>query len=349
MRLHPDKLSRQIKQSLEPIYVISGDEPLLAQEAADAIRGQARVNGFTERELFNADARFDWQQVLTEANSPSLFADKKILELRIPSGKPGREGGLFFQDYCSNINPDNLLLIILPKVDKAAQNSKWFKVLDQHGAIVQVWPVTTAQMPQWIKQRLERAGVRANHQAIEILAERVEGNLLAAIQEIEKLKSLAPEGELDSETMSSVVTDSARYNVFTMIDRILDGDSVGAIRTLRGLRDEGTEPTAILWALTRELRLLIKASEQTASGEPLDSALRNLRVWDKHQPLVRKALRRTRPAQLTMLLRQAGGVDRAVKGMRDALPWDDLMGMVLSMSGANPVHPSNLRLALREH
>ena len=348
MRLHPDKLSRQLKQGLESLYVITGDEALLVQEAADAIRGQARAKGFTERELFNAEARFDWQQVLTEANSLSLFSDKKILELRLPSGKPGREGGQFFQDYCANINADNLLLVILPKVDKSAQNSKWFKALDQHGAIVQVWPVSAAQMPQWIHQRLASAGISANQQAIEILAERVEGNLLAAIQEIEKLKLLAPKGEIDSEMMSSVVTDSARYNVFTMIDRILDGDSVGAIRTLRGLRDEGTEPTAILWALTRELRLLIKASEQTASGESLDSALRQLRVWDKHQPLVRKALRRTRPAQLSMLLRQAGGVDRAVKGMRDASPWDDLTSMVLSMSGANPVHPSNLRLALRE-
>jgi len=145
-----------------------------------------------------------------------------------------------------------------------------------------------------------------------------------------------------------VVTDSARFNVFTMIDRVLDGDSVGAIRTLRGLRDEGTEPTAILWALSRELRILIKASEQAARGESVNSALRQLRVWDKHQPLVRKALRRTRPAQLAMLLRQAGGVDRAVKGMRDASPWDDLTSMVLSMSGANPIHPSNLRLALRD-
>ncbi len=348
MRLHPDKLLRQLKQGLEPIYVLTGDEPLLIQEAADAIRGQARDKGFTERELFNAEARFDWQQVLTEANSLSLFADKKILELRIPSGKPGREGGQFFQDYCNNINADNLLLVILPKVDKASQNTKWFKALDSHGAIVQVWPVSAAQMPQWIKHRLDQAGIHANHQAIEVLAERVEGNLLAAIQEIEKLKLLAPEGEIDSETMSSVVTDSARFNVFTMVDRILDGDSVGAIRTLRGLRDEGTEPTAILWALTRELRILIKASEQAANGESIDSALRKLRVWDKHQPLVRKALRRTRPAQLTMLLRQAGGVDRAVKGMRDALPWDELTSMVLSMSGANPIHPSNLRLALRE-
>ena len=148
--------------------------------------------------------------------------------------------------------------------------------------------------------------------------------------------------------MSSVVTDSARFNVFTMIDRILSGDSVGATRTLRGLRDEGAEPIAILWALTRELRILVKTNEQAANGESIDNALRKLRVWDKHQPLVRKALRRTRPAQLTMLLRQAGGVDRAVKGMRDASPWDELTSMVLSMSGANPVHPSNLRLALRE-
>ena len=348
MRLHPDKLSTHLRKGLGPIYVITGDEPLLAQEVADAIRGQARKNGFTERELFNAEARFDWQQILTEANSLSLFADKKILELRIPSGKPGREGGLFFQDYCANINADNLLLIILPKIDKSTQNSKWFKALDQHGAIVQVWPVDVAQMPQWIQHRLKHAGISANHQAIEVLAERVEGNLLAAIQEIEKLKLLAPKGEIDSETMSSVVTDSARFNVFTMIDRILDGDSVGATRTLRGLFTGFNEGAQFTDESPKNGKGLCTFVAQAANGESIASALRSLRVWDKHQPLVRKALRRTRPAQLTMLLRQAGGVDRAAKGMRDASPWDELTSMVLSMSGANPVHPSNLRLALRE-
>lgn len=348
MRLHPEKLHRQLKQGLDAVYVVTGDEPLLVQEAADAIRAQARAVGFSDREVFNVEARFDWHQVLTEANSLSLFADKKVLELRIPSGKPGKEGSDFFQDYCDNISPDNLLLVILPKLDRASQSSKWFKLLDQHGAIIQVWPVNAAQMPQWIKHRLDQAGIKANNHAIEILAERVEGNLLAAIQEIEKLKLLAPEGDIDSRTMSSVVTDSARYNVFTMVDRILEGDSIGAMRTLRGLRDEGSEPTAILWALTRELRTLIKASEQVGQGQPADTALRNLSVWDKQLPLMRKALRRTQPAQLVMLLRQAGGVDRAVKGMRDASPWDDLSSMVLSMSGTNPIHPSNLRLGLRD-
>ncbi len=348
MRLHPDKLQQQLTKKLEPVYLITGDEPLLVQEAADAIRSQARACGYTDREIFNAEARFDWQQILTEAQSLSLFSDKKILELRIPTGKPGREGSAFFQAYCDNINADNLLLIILPKLDKATQNTKWFKTLDRYGAIVQIWPVNAQQMPRWIKQRLDQAGISANTHAIEILAERVEGNLLAAIQEIEKLKLLALEGEIDSKTMSSVVTNSARYNIFTMVDRILEGDTVGAIRTLQGLRDEGSEPTTVLWALTRELRTLLKASELSAQGESVDSALRKLKVWDKHQPLARKALRRLKPAQLAMLLRQAGGVDRAVKGMRNAPPWDDLNSMVLSMSGNNPIHPANLRLSLQD-
>ena len=348
MRLPAEQLQNNLNQGPGPVYVVTGDEPLLVQEVCDTIRSTARTNGFGDRELFEVNQHFDWHQVLNEANSLSLFADKKILELRIPSGKPGREGGKFFDEYCQNINTDNLLLIIFPKLDRAATNSKWFRTLDSHGAIVQVWPVTAAQMPNWINRRLQTAGIKANKQAIEVLADRVEGNLLAASQEIEKLKLLIEDGVIDVETMSTVVADSARYSVFNLVDRVLSGDSEAAARTLFGLRSEGTEPSIVLWALTRELRTLTKASEQIAAGAHTDWVLKSLGVWSKQQPLIRSALKRLGPAQLVMLLRQAAGVDRAIKGLNPTSPWQELTTIILSMSGDNPIHPQNLRLGLRQ-
>jgi DNA polymerase-3 subunit delta len=348
MRLQTEQLPSHFRDGLAPIYTVYGDEPLLAQEACDAIRGEAKLTGFGDRELFEVNQHFDWHQVLNEANSLSLFADKKVLELRIPSGKPGREGSKFFDEYCQNLNSDNLLLVVLPKLDRTATNSKWFRCLDTHGINIQVWPVNPVQMPGWIDKRLRSNGIRASKEAIEILADRVEGNLLAARQEIEKLKLLVEDnGEINAETMSTVVADSARYNVFILIDKILEGDSEAAARTLRGLRNEGTEPTVVLWALTRELRTLSNAAEQIASGAHTDWVLKNLGVWTKRQSLVRKALQRLKPAQLAVLLRQAAGVDRAVKGMSTASPWQELTSMILSMSGDNPIHPRNLLLGLR--
>ncbi len=349
MRLQAEQLDTHLSGELAPIYVVSGDEPLLVQEACDNIRSTARARGFTGRELFEARQHFDWQQILNEANSLSLFADKKILELRIPTGKPGKEGGKFFQEYCQNICADNLLLVIFPKLDRSATNSKWFRTLDSHGATTQVWPVTATQMPNWINRRLLKADIKANKQAVEILADRVEGNLLAANQEIEKLKLLIEDdGIIDAETMSSVVSDSARFSVFNLVDRALEGDGDGAARTLYGLRNEGTEPGAVLWALTRELRTLAKAAEQIADGAHTDSALKSLGVWKQRQTLMRNALKRLRSGQLSILLRQAGNVDRAIKGMSQDSPWQELTTMVLSISGNNPVHPQNLRLNLRE-
>ncbi len=349
MRLQAERLQAKLSEGLAPVYVVSGDEPLLVQEACDSIRTAARANGFTDRELFEANQHFDWQQVLNEANSLSLFADKKILELRIPSGKPGREGSKFFDEYCQNICADNLLLVVFPKLDKSATNSKWFRTLDARGSTIQVWPVSAAQMPGWINKRLQAAGVNANKQAIEVLADRVEGNLLAAKQEIEKLTLLIEAGGvIDAETMSTVVADSARYNVFNLVDRILEGDSEAAARTLYGLRNEGTEPAAVLWALTRELRTLEKASQQIVAGGRADGVLKRLGVWNNRQPLLRKALQRLKPAQLIILLRQAAGVDRAIKGMNPTPPWQELATMILAMSGNNPIHPQNLRLSLRE-
>ena len=260
MKIKPEQLQSHLQKQLLPVYIISGDEPLLAQEATDAVRTAARSAGYTERELFHVEGNYDWNQLLNEANSLSLFADKKILEIRIPNGKPGDKGSKALCEICANLNPDNMLLILLPKLERATQNSKWIKTLESVGAHIQVLPVTGAHLPRWIQQRLQQADIKANQEAVQIIADRVEGNLLAAVQEIEKLKLLALDGKVDASRMSSVVADSARYNLFEFIDKVLSGDAQSAARSLRGLQNEGIEPVPLLWAITRELRILTKAS-----------------------------------------------------------------------------------------
>jgi len=347
MKIRAEQLQDHLKKPLLPIYVISGDEPLLSQEAADSIRGAARAQGYNERDIFHAEGNFDWNQILNESSALSLFADKKVLEIRIPNGKPGDKGSAALSELCANPNPDNMVLVIVPKLDRGAQNSKWMKTLEGAGAHIQVWPVDAKQMPRWIQQRLRSAGIHASQEAVQILADRVEGNLLAAVQEIEKLKLLAPDGRVDGSTMSSVVADSARYNLFEFVDKILAGDAQAAARSLRGLQNEGTDAIPLLWAITRELRILTKASELVAAGEHSDRALKNSGVWEKRLPLFRGALQRLRPAHLRMLLRQAGALDRGIKGMRDADIWDEIATLVLSFAGSQTLQPSNIKILLK--
>ena len=346
MKIRAEQLQSHLSKELLPVYVISGDEPLLAQESADAVRLAARNKGFSGREVFHGEGKFDWSQLHNEANALSLFAEKKIIEIRISNGKPGDKGSKALCELCANPSPDNLLLVILPKLERSAQNSKWVKALEAVGAHIQVWPITGEQLPRWIKQRLLESNITANQQAVEILAERVEGNLLAAVQEIEKLKLLAIEGKVDAIMMSSVVADSARYNLFEFVDKVLAGDAQSAARSLRGLHSEGTDAIPLLWAITRELRILIKASEQISRGENRDWALKNAGVWEKRLPLFRTAIQRCSAAHLRMLLYQAGAIDRGIKGMRKADIWDELTTLVLSLAGSQTLKPSNVKLLI---
>lgn len=348
MRLKPEQLPQHLTGKLSPVYLICGDEPLLAQEAADAIRSAARAQGFDDREIFHGSANFDWQQLLAEANALSLFAARKILEVRIETGKPGDKGSKALIEYCRSPSPDNLLLVITPKLDSSAMRSQWVKALETAGVVVQVWPVTAQQMPQWIGRRLQLAGIQASRAAIDILADRVEGNLLAAVQEIEKLRLLAPDGEIDAKTMSTVVADSARFDVFTLIDKVLEGDAPASARSLRGLREEGTEPLVILWAITRDLRILVQAAEARQYHKSAEDVLKDHRVFDKRQPLFKSALRRLTPAHLRILLRQAGLVDRSSKGMAKSDPWEALTALVMSLAGSPTLSAPSVRLTISD-
>lgn len=346
-KLRPEQLSAALGKGLAPIYLVSGDEPLLIQEACDTIRRAARNAGFNERELYHCDANFDWGQVLTAANSLSLFSEQKIIELRLTTGKPGDKGGKVLQEYAQSPAPDNLLLIVANKLDGASQKSKWLKAIDDAGTHVQVWPITAAQLPRWIGQRLQQAGLRADSSAIDLLASRIEGNLLAAAQEIEKLKLLAPDNIVSYELMASAVADCARYDVFGLVDKALHGDARAAVKTLHGLKTEGTEPINILWALTRDIRSLVQISLTVTQGKSFEIAARQAGIWDKRQPLIQTALRRLKPAQLQQLLRKANGIDKAIKGMRNAEPWDELLDLILNIAGVQSLAPINDRLSLK--
>lgn len=344
MKISPAQLAKQLKGPLAPVYVVSGDEALLCQEAADAIRGAARTQGFGERQVFNADAGFDWGQLYEAGASLSLFAEKRLLELRLPSGKPGDKGAAAILEYLQRPAEDTVLLIGLPKLDASAQKSKWGKALLDGPQVqfVQVWPVDAQQLPQWIRQRLAQAGLSASQEAVELIAARVEGNLLAAAQEVEKLKLLVEGNQLDVDTVQAAVADSARFDVFGLIDCALRGEAAHALRMLDGLRGEGVEPPVILWALARELRLLANLALQYGHGVPLERAFAQARppVWEKRRPLLAKALQRHSSARWNQLLLEAQRIDAQIKGQAEGDPWNGLGHLTLAIAGQRlPLQP----------
>jgi DNA polymerase-3 subunit delta len=337
MKLNSAQLGRQLQGQLAAVYVVSGDDPLLCQEASDAIRSASRARGFSERQVLHVDKSFDWGLLYQAAASLSLFAEKRLIELRIDSGKPGDQGATALIDYLQRPAEDTLLLISLPRLDGSTQKSKWAKALidSPHSQFVQIWPVETAQLPGWIRQRLADAGLSASAEAIELIAARVEGNLLAAAQEIEKLKLGATSAQITAENVLASVGDSARFDVFGLIDAALGGDAVHSLRMLEGLRGEGEEPLFILAILTRELRLLASLALQMQQSVPLEKAFASARppVWDKRRPLLQKALQRHRPGGLSSMLLQAQQIDAQVKGQAPGNPWNSLTQLLLQLAG----------------
>lgn len=337
MRLRPDQLDGHLRQRLNPVYLLSGDEPLQIQEAADAIRAAARAQGFSERQVLHVESSFDWGLLAAEANALSLFAERKIIDLRIPSAKPGDKGSKALVEYTARPPEDNLLLITAGKLEREQQNSKWFKAIDGCGVVVQVWPLDHKALPGWIEQRLAARGLSATPEAVALLAERVEGNMLAAAQEVEKLAMLYGEGKLDVEAVRGAVADSSRYDVFELADAALAGDAARCARILEGLRGEGDEPVLILWALVREIRTLALISAAQANGTPLDALFSEHRIWDKRKPLFRAALGRHPARRWQQLLRRAARTDRVCKGMEQGSPWDELLQLSLLMAGTRIV------------
>jgi DNA polymerase-3 subunit delta len=333
------QLIPSLKKELKPVVWIAGDEPLLLQENADAVRKFCQQAGFEERETFNVDRGFDWSLFNETADNLSLFASRKLIELRLSSAKLEDPGKQALQDYAAAPNPDYLVLITSPRVEPAAARTRWFKDIDAAAWFVPVWPVSVDELPDWLSQRLIKAGVHPTPDAIQLLVQRIEGNLLAAVQEIEKLKLLtSPSGgnavELDAEMILQSVADSSRYTSFTLIDSALSGDSKRTLKILRGLKNEGVDPLAILGPSCSEFRRLLPALQQVEAGQPVARVTEELVGKNfKRKASVNRALQRLRSAQIYALLDQARQVDCAVKGISAGDPWLELENLFLRVCG----------------
>lgn len=325
MQLRLDALDAHLAKGLAGLYVVFGDEHLLAQEACDRIRACARAGGFTERNVFTVERSFDWSSLLGATQSMSLFGERQLIELRIPSGKPGKEGAEALKALAAADNPDVLILVTLPRLDAATQKSAWFTALAERGVSLRVDPVERAQLPNWIAQRLAQQSQRVapgddGRRALQFIAERVEGNLLAAHQEIQKLGLLYPQGVLTFEQVHDAVLNVARYDVFKLNEAMLAGDVGRLSRMLDGLKGEGEAAVLVLWALTEEVRTLLKIKRGAAAGKPLATLLRENRVWGPRERLVGPALSRVTEPLLEEGLALAAALDRQVKGLTGAVP-----------------------------
>lgn len=362
MQIRPEQLAAQLERSLARVYTVHGDEPLLAQEAGDAIRAAARAAGFTERKVFTVSGtHFDWSSVLGAAQAMNLFADRQLIEIRIPTGKPGKDGSEALQRYCEHLGDDVLTLVLLPRLDGQQMRSGWFAALEAAGPTVRVETIARNALPAWLAQRLARQGQRvepgaAGERTLAFFADRVEGNLLAAHQELQKLALLHPAGELSFEQVEAAVLDVARYDVFKLGEAVLAGQVARALRMLDGLRAEGEAPVLVHWTLAEDIRALRRLKDAVDAGRPLPLALREARVWGVKEKLFERVLPMLADHQVSHLVDAASICDGLVKGLRHPEwptdPWDGLRRLVLLMLQAMPAGgsrrpaPGGMRLAL---
>jgi len=336
MQLRPEALEGHLAKTLAPLYVIASDEHLLALEAADRVRRAARAQGYCEREVLTAERNFKWGELLAANQALSLFGDKKLIELRVPTGKPGKDGGAALQSYVKDLSPDNLTLVTLPKLDWQTAKSPWVAALQQAAVYVEIPNVERAQLPNWIGMRLASQGQSAERQSLDFIADRVEGNLLAAHQEIQKLGLLHEPGKLSFEQVHDAVLNVARYDVFKLSEAMLAGDPARLARMLDGLKGEGEALPLVLWAVSEEIRTLLKLKSGMAQGRPLGALMKECRIWGPRERMMEPALRRLPLATLEAALREAAQVDKMVKGLRakqfagDA--WDAMLQLALKVA-----------------
>lgn len=331
MQLRPEALPARLEKALPPVVTVHGDEPLLALEAADAVRASARRRGVDERQVLVAQRGFDWSELAHAGAALSLFGGRRLVDLRVPGGKPGTDGAAAIAAYCARPNPDTVLLVSLPKLERAAQASAWFTALAAAGDVVEVAPVERARLPEWIGQRLARNGQRATREVLEFLADRVEGNLLAAHQEVQKLALLAPPGELAMEAVEGAVANVARFDPVAASVALLAGDLARYARVLEGLRGEGEATTFVLWVLSGDVLALARVHEGLEAGRPLEALLREQRVWRPREAAFRGALRRIPRARLRPALARCARIDRMIKGLETGEPWDAFLELGLEL------------------
>jgi DNA polymerase-3 subunit delta len=336
LALRAADLGAHLARELLPLYVVHGDEPLGVIEAADAIRAAARRSGCDEREVFIVEQHFRWDAFIAANANLGLFGSRKLIDLRIASGKPGTEGAQALERHAKNLDPNGVTLITLPRADRAMQGSAWFAALAAAGATIAVTPPERAALPGWLTERLARNEQRVTRDTLAFLAERCEGNLLAARQEIDKLALLLPKGALALEDVERAVADVARFDIQELSEAWLAGDAARTLRIVDALRGEGEPITLAIWQLGEDLHALAGVRDAMSSGQSLQTAVRNARVWGKRQGALERAAKRTSPAQVERLLHALAGLDALAKGLGQRDPWDVLVSLALDLC-ARPV------------
>jgi DNA polymerase-3 subunit delta len=333
VQVRPDELDAHLAKKLAPLYVVHGDEPLFAVEAGDAIRAAARRAGCTEREVFVVEQHFRWDAFAAANANLGLFASGRLVDVRIPSGKPGVEGAAALERHANDLPPDDVTLITLPRLDRTAQNSAWFAALAKHGVVVAVAPLDRKAMPGWIAERLARNQQRVARDTLAFLADRCEGNLLAARQEIDKLALLLPRGLLEHDDVERAVANVARYDLQELSEAWLSGDASRVLRIVDGLRAEGEPVNLAVWQLGEDLHALASVHEATARGVSVQNAVRGARVWGKRLPALERAARRVRAEAVAPLVGALAKLDALAKGIGRGDPWDDVVDIGLALCG----------------
>jgi DNA polymerase-3 subunit delta len=334
VKLKAEQLVGALAKALAPVYLISGDEPLQVCEALDAVRAAARAHGYTSRELFYADSGFDWNQLLEASGSLSLFGEPRLLDVRLPA-KPDKDGAAVLERYAKRLPEDTVLLVSLPKLSATDQKAAWLQALDAKGVFVQVWPLEGQALIDWLGKRMAARQMQAERTGLALLAARVEGNLLAAAQEIEKLHILFGAARISDEAIRKAVADSARYDVYDLAEAALLGEAVRAHRVLLALKGEGTASAVVLWALAREVRLLCGIRAAMEQGDNLEAAFskQKERVWDKRKTSLASAARRLSREQTHRILLRCAKADRMIKGQESGDAWEALLDICLGLSG----------------
>lgn len=342
MKISYQQLDTHLRNNLLPIYLLSGNEPLLIQEARDTIRSKARAAGFSETERFDANKDFDWQKLVESASELSLFGDKSFVEIKL-NNKPNAASAKLFTQFIENINPNKIILISTEKLDSTTQKSNWVTAINKIGVIITIWPIEGSQFKQWVEQRLKQNNLVCDQSAIQFLVHQTEGNLLALSQEIEKLKLLYNKGPINLEQMTSAISDNARYDIFNFIDIILENNHSQITRVLQKLRDEAIEPTLLLWALVREIRSLIHILEDLTNKFSWDEVVKKHRIWDKRQQMTKKTLKQHTQKSLHGLLLHAEKIDHIIKGSLRGNFWDEIELLSFALSGKSILFPQTCR------
>lgn len=344
MKLSVDRLNQNLGRQLFPIYLVHGDEPLQRGEAVDAVRMAAKNAGYSEREVFDVESGFQWDNFTQSCDSLPLFAEKRILDLKVLSGSVGKAGGKALLNYAQRPAEDIVLLINSGKLSASAQKSAWFKAIDKVGVTIQVWPLTGARLLQWVGARSKAKGLAISREGLTVLTERVEGNMLAAAQEIDKLFMVNGAGKIDEDRIYNSVADSARFDVFALVDGALRGDAKRAYRILESIQREGVALPIILWALIREIRLLHQIDFEAQHGGNVERILRDKKVWEKRKPLLRGALKRNDHNKLKNLLRFGARLDRVIKGRESGDAWEMMLFLCMSLAGVESIEMDRIRV-----